>query len=87
MKKYILIVLLISLCLVLAGCGGKTIKDDYGKEHKLVYSNYAVIKQYEGDLITGDTYLTYDINTKIMYQIILNGNRCGISEYYINKDK
>ena len=83
MKKYILIIILIILCLILSGCG-RTIKESYlgyEQEHELKYGRYAVIKEYSET--GGNSYLTYDIETKIMYQIIAYGNRCGICEYYI----
>ena len=87
MKKYILIILLIGLCLVLAGCG-KTIKEsyyNYEQEHQVIYDYYAVVKEYDAGL-DGKTSLVYDLNTRIMYQIIQNGSQCGICEYYINKN-
>jgi len=86
MKKYILIIILIILCLILSGCG-RTIKENYlgyEQEHELKYGRYAIIKDYDEQ--DGHSYLTYDIETKVMYQIIVSSQRAGISEYYINKN-
>ena len=86
MKKYILIIILIISCLILSGCG-KTVKESYlgyEQEHELKYGHYAIIKDYYED--GGHSYLTYDIETKIMYQIIASPHCLGISEYYINKN-
>ena len=87
MKKYILIILLIGLCLVLSGCGKQKTKESYlgyEQEHELMYSHYAIIKEYNsGDFTNGDTYLVYDVDTRIMYQIINRGHAGGICEYYI----
>lgn len=82
MKKYILIIALIGLCLILVGCD-KTTKEaylGYEQEHPIVYGHYAVIKE---EVYNGRVQLVYDINTRIVYQIIYNASRCGISEYYI----
>lgn len=86
MKKYILIIILIISCLILSGCG-KTVKESYlgyEQEHELIYGHYAVIKKYSET--GGNSYLTYDIETKVMYQILELAARPGISEYYINKN-
>lgn len=85
MKKYILIIILITSCLILSGCG-TIVKENYlgyEQEHELIYGRYAIIKKYYEN---GNGYLTYDIETKVMYQIIVSSDRAGISEYYINKN-
>jgi len=82
MKKYILIIILIITCLVLSGCVSTTKESylGYPQEHEVIYGNYAVIKEIDSN---GEMTLVYDINTRIMYQIITYGNHCGICEYYI----
>jgi len=82
MKKYILIIILIITCLVLSGCVSTTKESylGYPQEHEVIYGNYAVVKEIESN---GRVTLVYDINTRIMYQIITSANRCGICEYYI----
>lgn len=84
MKKYILIILLIGLCLVLVGCG-KTTKEaylGYEQEHQVIYDHYAIVKQYDVGMAE-KVFIVYDLNTRIMYQIIWDGSKCGICEYYI----
>ena len=82
MKKYILIVALICLCFALSGCGDMIKESDlsYEQEHRIIYSKYAIIKEYD------KFYLVYDIDTRIMYQIIDAVYRSGISEYYVNNN-
>ena len=82
MKKCILIIILIVTCLILSGCVSTTNESylGYPQEHKIIYGNYAVIKEIKSN---GRVTLVYDINTRIMYQIITDASHCGICEYYI----
>ena len=86
MKRFFLICLLIILICILTGCG-KTTKEaylGYEQEHQIVYGHYAIVKEYDTDL-NGKTSLIYDLDTRIMYQLVWDGHRCGMSEYYIIK--
>lgn len=87
MKKYILIIILIISCLILSGCG-KTIKEsyyNYEQEHQVLYDHYAIVKEYDAGF-DGKTSLVYDLDTRVMYQLVWDGHRCGMSEYYIVKN-
>ena len=81
MKKFIIIVLLIILCFILIACD--TIKENYygvEQEHRVIPGYYAIVET------CGNVRIVYDMQTRIMYQIVIDGNRMAMSEYYINNN-
>ena len=87
-KRVILISFLIVLTLLLTGCA-RIVVDENGIEREEVLSYFISISEYgKNDLTSlGITHMVYDPETKIVYVIIVEGNRAGISPYYIiNKD-
>ena len=87
-KRVILISFLIVLTLLLTGCA-RIVVDENGIEREEVLSYFISISEYGKNDLTGlgITHMVYDPETKIVYVIIVEGNRAGISPYYIiNKD-
>jgi len=87
-KRVILISFLIVLALLLTGCA-RMVVDENGIEREEVSSYFISINEYgKNDLrSSGATSMVYDPETKIVYVIIVAGNRAGMSPYYIvNKD-
>ena len=86
-KRVILISFLIVLVVLLTGCARKVV-DKNGIEREEIFSYFISISEYGKDIRNvGRTHMVYDPETKIVYVVIVNGNRAGISPYYIiNKD-
>ena len=87
-KRVILISFLVVLAIQLTGCA-RMVVDENGIEREEVSSYFISINEYgeNGLRSSGATSMVYDPETKIVYVIIIEGNRAGISPYYvINKD-
>jgi len=86
-KRVILISFLIVLALLLTGCA-RIVVDENGIEREEIFSYFISLSEDGNDIgSAGRTYMAYDPETKIVYVIFVNGNRAGISPYYItNKD-
>lgn len=50
------------------------------EESDMIYDRYVVVKVYDD----GKAYLTYDSETKVMYDIIKYDSGIGITPHYVN---
>ncbi len=85
MKKIVLVIVLMILCVFLCGCG-RTVRESYTggeKEHSVVYNHFVVLKTYE-TLVDHNCLIVYDPDTLIMYYIIHRGYAGGITPYYLS---
>ena len=76
MKKIIIVISLVIMCIILVGCSHKK-KDSTGTEQNVIYG-FIELKDM-GDYC----YICLDENTNICYYILQHDNRVGISPYYI----
>ena len=76
MKKLICVLIFLILILCLCGC----------QFSDMPTSKFVVIKTVGNSIFTSGYSLGYDKDTKIMYIYVADGNRAGLSPYYIIKD-
>lgn len=81
MKKIILLLIFIISLFIFSGCG-RTVIDESGIEHKVLYG-FLLINKFHND---NCSYVCYDPTTKICYIIIINNHRAAISPYYVIND-
>lgn len=56
-----------------------TIGEDI-KEGDMIYDRYVIVKIYDD----GEAYMTYDFETRVMYDIIKYSSGIGITPHYVN---
>ncbi|MEE3344426.1 MAG: hypothetical protein VZS44_10070 [Bacilli bacterium] len=80
MKKRVLITsLLIIMMFLLSSC--KTTTTIYENGEYTKYDQFVVIEE-KNNFDEGILYTVYDKDTKVMYYIIINSYRCGITPIY-----
>lgn len=84
MKKFICAVLALVMCLCLfTGCGAATTVNEEGQEVP-GYGNFIVISENAGH-VNWD-YIVYDVNTKVVHYLDMNGYDGHLSPYLIYAD-
>ena len=78
-KRIIIISLLITMIFLLSSC--KTTTTTYEDGEKTKFYQFVVIEE-KNNVDEGILYIVYDKDTKVMYYIIINSYKCGITPIY-----